>query len=277
MFLRAAVATLGVSVGLYGLVVGAAWAMQDRLLYQPDPVLRAPEVAGPPIQVVHLVSSDGVKLVGWYLPPRGGNPVVLHFNGNAQGLAFQKWRWKRFGEAGVGFFAIAYRGYSGSEGRPSEEGLARDAEAAWAWLSARHPPERIVIHGYSLGSGVAVRLAVEHPSRALVLEAPYTSTADVAKAHFPWLPVDSLMRDRYPSIDRIGKVRVPILIVHGERDSVIPVRLGRSLYAAARQPKTFVGMQDSNHNTLVRDGLYEDHIWPFLSVDMHGKRGRGES
>lgn len=266
MFKRIALSFIGVVTVLYLLIVAAAWADQDKLLYQPDPRFIAPEADGPPIQVVHLTSTDGVKLVAWYLPPQAGKPVMLFFSGNAQGIAYQKWRWQRLARAGVGFFAVGYRGYSGSEGRPSEAGLQRDGEAAYAWVAARYPAPRIVIHGYSLGSGVAVQLATRHPARALILEAPYTSTVDAAKAHYPFLPVALLMRDRYPSIDRIGRVHMPLLVIHGDRDSVIPYRLGRRLFAAANDPKQFITMAGSDHNTLVRDGLY-GYVWRYLDED----------
>lgn len=266
MFKRIALSFVGVVAVMYLLVVGAAWADQDQLLYQPDPRLIAPETDGPPIEVVRLTASDGTKLVAWYLPPKGDKPVMLYFSGNAQGLAYQKWRWRRLDKAGVGFLAVGYRGYSGSEGKPSEAGLQRDGEAAYAWVAARYPEQRIVIHGYSLGSGVAVQLATHHPARALILEAPYTSTVDAAKAHYPFLPVGLLMRDRYPSIDRIGQVRMPLLVIHGDRDSVIPYSLGRRLFGAANDPKQFITMEGSDHNTLVRDGLY-GYVWRYLNED----------
>lgn len=255
----------GLALAVYLSLVGYAFAWQRNLLYQPDPAFTAPPADGPPIQVVHLTAADGTRLIAWYLPPQGDNPIVLHFNGNAQGLAFQRWRWKRFADAGVGFFAVGYRGYSGSEGHPSEHGLIEDSNAAYDWVAARYPASRIVIHGYSLGSGLAVRLAAQRPARALVLEAPYTSTVDVAAARLPWLPVRLLMKDRFQSTDWIGKVHMPVLILHGTRDSVIPFRFGRRLFEMANSPKQFVAMRGSDHNTLVRDGLY-DHVWPFLGV-----------
>lgn len=262
---RFLLSVMGVALALYLGLVAFAYADQRKLLYQPDPTFIAPPADGPPIQVIRLTAQDGTKLIAWYLPPRGDNPVVLHFNGNAQGLAFQKWRWKRFADAGVGFFAVGYRGYSGSEGHPSEQGLIQDSNAAYDWVAARYPAQRIVIHGYSLGSGLAVRLAAQRPARALILEAPYTSTTDVAAARLPWLPVRWLMKDRFQSTDWIGKVHIPLLIVHGARDSVIPFRFGQRLFSLANQPKQFVAMPGSDHNTLVRDGLYH-YVWAFLGV-----------
>lgn len=251
---------------LYLGVVTTAFFIQRSLQYFPDPVDRAPEADGPPIQVVHLTTKDGEHLIAWYLPPQAGKPVMLFFNGNGGGLLTQKHRWRRIAKAGVGFFAVGYRGYAGSSGHPTEAGLHMDAEAAYAWLAARYRPGDIVIHGYSLGSGMAVPLAAQHPSRALILEAPFSSASDVAAIKTPWLPTRIMLRDRYMNSDWIGRVHVPVLVVHGDVDSVIPFELGLKLYGLANPPKQFVRMPGSDHNTLVRDGLYP-HIWAFLGVD----------
>jgi fermentation-respiration switch protein FrsA (DUF1100 family) len=258
--------TLGlVAIGVYVAIVAVMFVYQRDLLYRPDPRLIQPHVDELPIRVVRLTTPDGERLVAWYLPPQEGSPVILHLNGNAGGLASQQWRWRRIARAGVGFLAVAYRGYGGSSGHPSEAGLLQDARTGYDFLASRFAPQSIVIHGYSLGSGPAVRLAVERPARALVLEAPYTSAMEVAELEYPWLPVSLLMQDRFMSRDWIGKVHIPVLIVHGDRDSVIPFRMGQELYALANRPKLFVRMAGSDHNTLVRDGLY-DHVWPFLGV-----------
>jgi fermentation-respiration switch protein FrsA (DUF1100 family) len=252
-------------VGAYLLVVVAACAAQRSLLYFPDPRALSPDPAGPPIQVVRLRTTDGQTLVAWYLPPAQGKPVILHFGGNGDSLAGQSERWREIGDEGVGFFAPAYRGYSGSTGHPTEAGLHRDAEAAYAWLAARYAPSDLVIMGHSLGTGVAVRLAADHPARALVLESPFTSAVDVGAAELPWLPVRLLMWDRYQSRDWIGKVHMPLLIVHGDRDDVIPFHFGRELYDLANQPRAFVRIAGGGHNDLPQYGLYKV-VWRFLGL-----------
>jgi len=249
--------------GGYLLVVIGACAFQRSMLYFPDRREVAPD---PPIEVVRLKTNDGGTLVAWYLPPAPGRPVILHFGGNGDGLAGQSERWRQIAGAGVGFLAPAYRGYSGSTGHPTEAALHRDAETAYAWLAARHAPSDIVIMGHSLGSGVAVRLAAQHPARALILESPFTSAVDVGAAELPWLPVRLLMWDRYLSRDWIGQVRMPLLVVHGDRDDVIPFRFGLRLYDLASQPKTFVRIAGGGHNDLSERGLY-DIVWRFLGVE----------
>jgi fermentation-respiration switch protein FrsA (DUF1100 family) len=257
------VVALVVLAALYAAAVGALFLLQRSAIYfPPTDALGEP---AKPIQTVTLHTADGETLSAWYAPPTKGRPVILFFHGNASTLTFELERWRRISAAGVGFLAVNYRGYPGSTGHPTEEGLHQDALAAYRWLEARYPPSDIVIQGHSLGAGVAVRLAAEKPSRALILEAPFTSAVDRGKATMPWAPVGLLMRDRYPSRDRIGGVRAPVLIVHGDRDAVIPFSDGQALFAAARQPKAFVRIPGGGHNDLVGSGLY-DHVWPFLGL-----------
>ncbi|HYG25645.1 MAG TPA: alpha/beta hydrolase [Caulobacteraceae bacterium] len=262
---RVALLTLVGVAAAYLIVLGAMFFLQRDLLYYPVAPGASPDPGGPSIAVVQIETEDGERLVGWWLPAEDDNPTILFFNGNAAGLAVQEGRWRRIADKGVGFLAIAYRGYDGSTGRPTEAGLHMDAAAAYDWLIRRVAPSRIVIHGFSLGSGVAVRLASERSARAVILEAPYTATVDVAAETYPWAPVSLLMLDQYRSRDIIDRVEEPVLVIHGDADEVIPFDQGWALYRMAGQPKAFVRMVGSNHSTLVRDGAY-DHIWRFLNL-----------
>jgi fermentation-respiration switch protein FrsA (DUF1100 family) len=262
---RAVIAFLSVVAGLYALAVLAAFLFQRSMLYFPDPREIAPDPAGPPMQVVRITTADHQTLVAWWLPPASGKPTLLYFGGNGDSLAGGAERWRLISKEGVGVLAVGYRGYSGSTGHPTEAGLTQDANAAYAWVAARYRPEQVIIHGFSLGTGVAVRLAVDHPARALILEAPFTSAVDVAAWRYPWLPARLLTWDRYPSASRIAKIHIPLLVVHGDHDSVIPYAFGRRLYGLANAPKRFVTIPGGDHNTLVRDGLY-DHVWAFLGL-----------
>lgn len=218
----------------------------------------------PGSEQVAIATPDGERLAGWYVPPAAGQKVTLFLHGQGGRLAVQTNRWRRIREAGLGVLALSYRGYPGSTGTPTEEGLAIDARAAYDWLKERHAARDIVLHGHSLGSGVAVRLAAEVDVGAVVLEAPFTAAVDVAAERMPWLPVNLLMLDQFRSRDRIGQVTAPVLIAHGDKDSVIPFAHAERLFALAREPKAFVLMPGSDHNTLVRDGLYE-RITAFLA------------
>jgi fermentation-respiration switch protein FrsA (DUF1100 family) len=253
-------------------VIGLA-GCQNSLLYFPRTEIVAPEQPG--IEVVRLDTEDGERLLAWYMPPPEGGPIFLFFDGN--GGRPEAWgrRWTRIAEGGAGFLAVYYRGYSGSTGRPSEAGLHLDARAGYDWLIAHgYEPSDLVIHGLSLGAGVAVRLASERPARALILESPFTAAVDVAQMRFPVLPVGLIMRDQFRSRDWIGDVRMPVLIGHGDADSVIPFEQGERLFELANEPKRFVRMRGSDHVTLTRDGFYE-HIWAFLAE--HPEESNGES
>lgn len=259
-------AGLVAAAAVYLALVAAAVALEPLLLYAPVTERAVPPLdEDPRIREVTITTADGQSLVGWYAPPDPGKPVLLFFDGRHGSLAGQRYRWRRIRKAGVGCLAIAWRGTAGSTGRPSETGLRLDAVAAWEWLARRHSPSDIVVHGHSLGTGPAVWLAQHRPMRALVLEAPFTAAVDVAQARAPLLPASLLMRDRFVSRDYIGAVRVPVLVVHGDRDSAVPYGQGEQLYRLANQPKRFVRVRGGDHLTLTRDGLY-GHIWDFIGM-----------
>ena len=210
-----------------------------------------------------LATADHEKLAAWYLPPKAGRPVFLFFHGKGGGLAKTKWRWQRVRKAGFGIFTFSYRGYPGSTGSPSEAGLNLDAQTAYAWLRHRHSASDIILHGLSLGTGVATTLATKVDARAIILEAPYTAIVDIAAERYPIFPVRQFFWDRFLSRERIAKINMPVLIVHGTRDTVIPFAHAKRLFIRAVEPKHFIAMQGSDHSTLVRDGLYK-HVWKFL-------------
>src|SRR5262245_39731780 len=205
--------------------LGVLYARQRDMLFPIPPVGRtAPEIAGLPEAEEHvLTTADGEKVIVWHVPAKPGRPVVLFFPGNGDFLAGRVSRFKAVTSDGTGLVALSYRGYAGSSGSPSEQGLLEDASAAYAFTAARYEPNRIVAWGFSLGSGVAVAIAAEHPIGKLILEAPYTSTVDVASSMFRIVPVSLLMRDQFHSDRRIGRVTVPLLIMHGDNDPAINI------------------------------------------------------
>lgn len=253
----------------YAGVAGAMYTMQRDLLFNTRDTGNLAKPGTLAIKGgtrVTIPTVDGETLAGWYLAPQAGQPVFLFLHGKGGGLERKKWRWKRIAEHGAGVLAISYRGYPGSSGKPSEAGLMIDGRAAYDWLLQRgHGPEDIVLHGLSLGTGVAVKLATEVPAKALILEAPYTAVVDIAAERFPWLPVSLLMQDQFLTRERIGQVKIPILMAHGTRDSVIPYAHVERLFALAPGGTVLARMDGSDHSTLTRDGLYEKHIWPFLA------------
>jgi hypothetical protein len=232
----------------YVVLVGVLVVAQRTMLYHPIAThLQPAEASLAEAQEVVLDTSDGEKVIAWHVAPRGNMPVVIYFHGNAEIVAWRVERHRALIQNGTGLIALSYRGYAGSTGTPTEDGLHRDADAAYAFAVARYAPERIVLWGHSLGTGVAVRLAAEKPVGRVILEAPYTSTVDVAAAKFPFVPVRWLMLDQFHSDERIGAVRAPLLIMHGAHDDVIPIAFGERLFGLANEPKRFIRYDKGGH------------------------------
>jgi uncharacterized protein len=204
-----------------------------------------------------LTTADDEKVIVWYVPAQPGHPLVLFFPGNGDVLARRIDRFRALTADGTGLVALSYRGYAGSTGRPSEPGLLLDAAAAYDFAVAQTGADRIVAWGASLGTGVAVALAAERPIAKLVLESPFTSTADVAARQFWFVPVRWLMTDPFRSDQRIKRVTAPLLVMHGERDRIVPMAFGERLFALAHEPKQFVRFPQGQHDDLDRYGAIE--------------------
>ena len=183
---------------------------------------------------------------------------------------------------GADVLLFDYRGYGASEGSPDEEGTYRDARAAWCWLVARGAaPERVVLFGESLGSAVALQLALEVDARALVLESPFASVPAMARAVYPFLPVWPFVRTRYDNAAKIGRLRMPLLVLHGERDEVVPFAQGRRVFDAAPEPKRFFTIPGAGHNDTYAAGgdLYWRVLGDFLEElpELTSSRASGTS
>jgi pimeloyl-ACP methyl ester carboxylesterase len=229
---RRSIRLLLVPVGAYLAVCAALFGCQRDLLYHPDPSLADPAEAGlANATLEHLTTSDGEDLVVWWIAPRmADKPVFLYLHGNGGNLSYRPKRFALLSEDGAGVMALSWRGYGGSTGSPTEEGLMADARAAYASLRTRVEPRQIVLVGESLGAGVAVTLAAEVPVAAVILDSGYSSIADVAADTFPWLPVRLLILDDYRADLAAGNVQVPVFQVHCTDDPVIPLVFGRRLH-----------------------------------------------
>ncbi|MBW7971339.1 alpha/beta hydrolase [Bradyrhizobium sp. BR 10289] len=234
--------------------------VKQRSMLFPIPTVErtAPAAAGFPQAEEHiLTTSDGEKVIVWHVPPKPDHPIVLFFPGNGDFLSGRVSRFRGITSDGTGLVALSYRGYAGSTGVPSEHGLLQDAAAAYAFATERYEAQRIVAWGFSLGTGVAVAIASERPVGKLILEAPYTSTVDVAASLFRFVPVRLLMRDRFHSDERIARVTVPLLIMHGTNDPAIPIAFGERLFALAHEPKKLVRFSGGGHENLDDFGALE--------------------
>jgi uncharacterized protein len=245
---------------LYIMVVTVLFFLQRRILFLPDNT--APDLtrAGiPGVRLVNVPTPDGLSLLAWYMPPmRDGDYVVLYLHGNAGNIGHRAYRLGSYHRLGWAVLLLEYRGYGGNPGTPSELGLLTDARAGLAALVAMgFPADRILLWGESLGSGLAVRLAAEHPVAAVLLEAPYTSITDMARLRFPFVPAGWLLHDRFESLPIIGSVRAPVLVMHGARDRIVPVTMGRTIFEAAPQPKELWIAPEAGHVNLVEAGAIE--------------------
>jgi len=242
----------------YLVVVAAVYFGQRSLQYFPNRTNPGePAQAGvPSMEIVTLVTDDKLELNAWFAAPKNKNGnIVILYHGNAGHIGHRAIKAQHFIDNGHGVLLVDYRGFGGNPGKPTEQGLYKDGRAALRFLEDKgYSPAQFVIYGESIGSGVAVQMALEMQPRYLILEAPFSSAADVAKKQYFFLPIDLLMKDRYDNIEKIADVTSSLLIIHGDEDVVIPIRLGKSLYEKANHPKEFVDVNGGNHNN-----LYEFH------------------
>ena len=237
----------------YVIFTGGVFLFQRSLLYPASQNVPNPAAYGVPgIEEVQTETADGLRLTHWYRPPREpGAAVVVVFHGNAGNLGDRVPKLVEILRAGYGMLLMGYRGYGGNQGRPSEEALTGDARGLLDWLAGQGvPPERTVLYGESLGSGIAVKLAAEREVAGVILEAPYTSIAELAQLHYWYLPAKWLILDRWNSLDIVAGLRAPLLVVHGGRDRTVPPRYSRRLFEAAPEPKEYFLFDQASHNDL---------------------------
>jgi hypothetical protein len=187
---------------------------------------------------------------------RADRRVIVYFHGNAGHRGGRADRIRDYLAAGYGVLLVGYRGYGGNPGMPTEAGLYNDARANLAFVAREHVrPEQTVLLGESLGTAVAIQMATEHPILALVLEAPLASITHSARARYPLFAFDFLVRDKFNSLQKIGKVNVPLLLIHGEQDRTTSVRFGRMIYNAANEPKRAHFIAEAGHTDLMSFGM----------------------
>ena len=260
---------LGVGALLYLATLMFLYFMQRSMIYHPDSTRPEPAAwNAPDMSAVTLQTDDELSLLAWWKPPGDGRPTIVFFHGNGGHIGHRGGKVRGFLERGYGVLLVGWRGYGGNEGKPTEAGLYADGYAALRFLDQQGiGKQKIVLYGESLGTGVAVELASRGAGHVLVLEAPFTSLAQAAADRFPLFPVRWLIRDRFDSQSKIGKVTAPILIIHGEADVVLPVSLGRALLEKANEPKKGVFIQKAGHNNLYEFGA-GDIVLAFLEKEF---------
>ena len=251
--------TLVVVVLVAGVGLTAVWALQRQLIYFPDAsdVPPAGEVL-PGARDVTLETADGLELGAWYLPADAGRDTgmaVLMAPGNGGNRAGRVDLARRLGDRGLSMLLVDYRGYGGNPGSPSEDGLAADADAAVrALIELGHPLDRTIFFGESLGTGVVAGLQQRHRPAGIVLRSPFTDLADVGRHHYPWLPVRTLLRDRFPVLDPIAASDVPVTVIYGDRDGVVPTELSSRVANSAPSLVERVVLEGADHNDAVMFG-----------------------
>lgn len=256
--------TVIIRIFLYAIIIHLtvcvlAYFLQRSLQYHPNTSDPGTPLANgiARMQAVQVRTDDGLDLLAWYLPPQDekNGLVTVHFHGNAGHIGHRAHKVGHFAARGMGVFFCEYRGYGGNKGAPSEQGFYTDARACLRYLRDRGvTPDRTVIYGESIGTGVAVQMASEVEVPYLVLEAPFASAVDVAKDVYFFLPVNLLMKDRFDNIEKIGGIKSKLLIIHGDDDRVIHISQAQKLFNAANHPKEFITIQGGGHSDLYDHG-----------------------
>jgi len=274
-FIKIALSALKIVVAVYVGLCILLFFRQSHMVYFPlAKVLATPADAGLAYERISLVTSDGVRLAGWYVPCENARGTVIICHGNGGNIGDRLHPIGLFHELGLNVLIFDYRGYGESAGKPSEEGTYLDAQAAWQYLIEKRntPPDKIVVFGRSLGGAVAAdlagrvaRAAFTAPA-ALILEATFTSIPDMGARIYPWLPIRLLCRYRYNTLARLERMRCPVLIAHSRDDEMIPFEHGRKLFAAARAPKTFFELTgDHNEGEALTSPAYRRALDAFLT------------
>ena len=246
--------------------------IEDRFIFHPSAeIVQTPLQVGLQFQDHFFTSADGVRLNGWFIPRRDARATLVWFHGNAGNISHRVENIKLLHDrVKINVFIFDYRGYGRSTGSSSEEGIYRDGAAALGFIKQQLGVEakNLIIFGRSLGAAVAAEMALRFPCQGLILETPFTSIRDMAKAVFPVLPIGPLLQTRFDVREKVAKVKVPLLVLHGDRDDLVPYEQGEKVFAAARAPKEFYTIHGATHNDtyLVGGNAYFERLRDFIET-----------
>jgi uncharacterized protein len=233
---------LEVIIGIFAIYISVLillFIFQRNLMYHPNENNYFGDKLEVDIEKVNIKTSDNLSLLGWFHKKDLKKfKTILYFHGNAGKLENRIHKLNHFKDMDVNFLIIAWRGFSGNEGKPSEKGLYIDGISAIAWLKSLGLIEKdIILYGESLGTGIATHMAQNNDYAGLVLETPFTSMTEAAKNFYPYIPVEILLRDKYKNDKKIKNISIPVLVMHGEADQIVPFWMGQKIYEIANQPK----------------------------------------
>jgi len=263
-----------------GFILFVRW-YEPHMIYHPNRQMQqTPDQAGLKYEDVTLTTSDGLRINGWYLPGRDAKLTILFFHGNAGNISHRLEKLAIFNDLGVNTFIIDYRGFGRSEGKPTEEGTYRDARAAYDYVvgkyavgrarspSAPHPgPRSVIVYGESLGSAIAADLASKVEVGGLILEEAFTSIADVGQKMFPFFPVRCVVRNKYDTLSKLPRIKVPLLILHSREDEIFDMRHPQRLLAAANAPKQLVELHGHHNDAFhVSADIYRGALQKFIAT-----------
>ena len=239
-------------VSFYVLLLIIVFFFQRNLLYHPsaDNYIND-EVAKEPTEIekVKITTKDKINLIGWFHNKNLENSkTILFFHGNAGSLENRTYKLNHLKSLNLNFLIIAWRGFSGNKGKPNEMGLYEDAASAIKWLKTKGIEEKnIILYGESLGTGVVVEIAQNKNYAGVILESPFTSMVNLGKKYYPFFPVSFLLKDKFESYKKITDISVPVLIIHGKVDRIVPYAMGEKMYELANKPKFFYSQEYGDH------------------------------
>ena len=234
---------------IYFLVLVFLYFYQRNLLYHPNENNYSEDKISVDIENVRIKTSDNIELLGWYYEKNLKDfKTLIFFHGNAGSLENRIHKLNHFRDMNINFLIIAWRGFSGNNGNPSEQGLYEDGKSAIDWLIKKGVSEKnLILYGESLGTGVATHLAQNKNFAGVILETPFTSMIDAAKKFYPYIPVKLLLKDKFENYKKIKNINSPILIMHGEVDQLVPFSMGEKIYEIANEPKYSYFTKYDNH------------------------------
>ena len=248
---------VGLVVLIYLTITFVLYYSQRSLLYHPTENNYSGDKLTVPIDKVKIKTDDNIELLAWYHDKDIQNyKTILFLHGNAGSLENRIHKINHFNEMEINFLIISWRGFSGNEGKPTEEGLYKDAKSAVKWLINKGvKKENIIIYGESLGTGVATEISQNESFAGIILESPFTSMVAAGKSKYPIFPIGLLLKDKYESDKKIKNIKSPVLVMHGEVDTIVPFWMGKKIYELANDPKYYYFPEYDDHMMEYNDKL----------------------